>query len=158
MKFFGSSLFDGGSSRHGGGGRSSAGDGYLTKSLSRSRGMTALGNRRELACIHTCHPRNIEFSILLIVQHHYILWSSPFQIVNSKVTFSYINLKFQNLQRKSTLHFPVLHNAGGCAMLGLCTKVSHEILSDSKESLTILFHFSSPESSTVQRFLKTNFA
>ena len=122
MKFFGSSLFDGGSSRHGGGGRSSAGDGYLTKSLSRSRGMTALGNRRELACIHTCHPRNIEFSILLIVQHHYILWSSPFQIVNSKVTFSYINLKFQNLQRKSTLHFPVLHNAGGCAMLGLCTK------------------------------------
>ena len=53
MKFLGSSLFDGGSSRHGGGGRSSAGDGYLTKSLSRSRGMTALGNRRELACIHT---------------------------------------------------------------------------------------------------------
>jgi hypothetical protein len=124
MKFFGSSLFDGGSSRHGGGGRSSAGDGYLTKSLSRSRGMTALGNRRELACIHTCHPRNIEFSILLIVQHHYILWSSPFQIVNSKVTFSYINLKFQNLQRKSTLHFPVLHNAGGCAMLGLCTNTA----------------------------------
>ena len=70
---------------------------------------------------HICHPRKIEFAILLIVQCHYILWSSHFQIVDPKVMFSYINLKFQNLQRKSILHFPVLHIAGGCAMLGSCT-------------------------------------
>ena len=64
-----------------------------------------------------CHPSKIEFAILLIVQYHYIWWSSPFQAVNPKAMVSYINLKFQNLQRKSRLHFPVLHNAGGCAML-----------------------------------------
>ena len=70
---------------------------------------------------HICHPSKIEFAILLIVQCHYILWSSPFQAFNPKVTLTYINLKFQILQKKSRLHFPVLHIAGGCAMLGLCT-------------------------------------
>jgi hypothetical protein len=70
---------------------------------------------------HICHPSKIEFSILLIAQYHCILWSAPIQFVNPKVKDTYINLKFQNLQRKSWLRFPVLHIAGGCAMLGLCT-------------------------------------
>ena len=66
---------------------------------------------------HILHPSRIEFAILLIVQYHYIWWSIPFQIANPKVMVSYINLKFQILQKKSRLHFPVLHIAGDCAML-----------------------------------------
>ena len=57
---------------------------------------------------HICHPSKIEFSISLILQRHYILWSRRFQIVNPKVMVSYINLKFQNLPRKSRLHLPVV--------------------------------------------------
>ena len=67
---------------------------------------------------HISHPSKIEFAILLIVQYHYIWWSYPFQIVNSKVNNTYICVEFQNLLKKSGLHLPALHNAGGCAMLG----------------------------------------
>ena len=35
-------------------------------------------------------PTKIKFAISLIVQHHYILWSCPFQAVNPKVKLSYI--------------------------------------------------------------------
>ena len=42
-------------------------------------------------------------------------WPDP------ECNISYINLKFQNLPRNLRLHLPVLHNAGGCAMLGSCT-------------------------------------
>ena len=43
---------------------------------------------------HISHPSKIEYAIQLIVQYHYIWWSIPFQIVNSKVNNTYINLKF----------------------------------------------------------------
>ena len=36
------------------------------------------------------HPSKIEFAISLIIQHHNILWSIPFQAANPKVMVTYI--------------------------------------------------------------------
>ncbi len=36
------------------------------------------------------HLRTIEFAILFIAKCHYILWSRPFKIANSKVNNRYI--------------------------------------------------------------------
>ena len=67
------------------------------------------------------HPDKIEFAILLIITCHYILWSSPFKIVNSNVKFSYINHLFDFPGKNANLRLPLLNIFGGCAMLGLCT-------------------------------------
>ena len=36
------------------------------------------------------HLSMVGFNVSHIIQHHYILWSAPFQIVNPKVNNSYI--------------------------------------------------------------------
>ena len=55
-------------------------------------------------------PIKIEFAISLIVRCHYILWSSHFQTVNSKVNNTYINLDFRPTpeKQKSTSGSPNL--------------------------------------------------
>jgi len=54
------------------------------------------------------HLSMVGFTVSHIVQHHYILWSAPFQIVNPKVNNFYINPEFQNILKKSGLHLAAL--------------------------------------------------
>jgi len=58
--------------------------------------VTQRGNRRLLDCHMSSISLliKIEFAISLIVRCHYILWSSHFQTVNSKVNNSYITHLF----------------------------------------------------------------
>jgi len=85
-----------------------------------------------------------------MIKDHHILWSSPFQTVNPRVKFSDI---------KCALDFP-----GKKANLRLCSVAwiwrmcyagfmhvmfDLRVLPDTKEILTILFLFSSPQPPTV---------
>ena len=58
------------------------------------------------------HSSMIEFAILLIVQYHYILRLSYFQIVNPKVKDTYINHPFDIPGKKWSIDLAVLRNPG----------------------------------------------
>ncbi len=51
-----------------------------------------------------------------------------------------------------------MHNFGGCAMKVNASKFHLRVLSDTKESLTMLFHFSSPKWFTVNGLLELDFS
>ena len=62
------------------------------------------------------HLSMVGFTVLHIIQRHYIWWSAPFQIVNPKVMFSYIKGKLGFPCKKFDLRLPVLTIFGGSAI------------------------------------------
>jgi hypothetical protein len=67
------------------------------------------------------HSSKPEFAVLQNVQHHYILWSSPFQDVNPKVKLTYINHLFDLTIKKWSIDLPVLTFCGWCETERSCT-------------------------------------
>ena len=54
----------------------------------------------------------VGFAISLIIQYHYIWWSIPFQIVNSKVNNTYIIVEFWPTPEKVKVTSPSCNPAG----------------------------------------------